>query len=308
MDEINIIEAPSVDDDVMLPDGWTADNDIFDTDSWFGSSVDAQEDNAAEEDGTEGDAEADLTTESAEEIASEAETEVPAEEPTKPAKLKFRARVDHMDQDVELDEAELPSLYQKAQVTERSQAKMAAMSKVNDQAVRVARTLGYKNVEEMLDALQDSYRETEEQRLVREGVHEELAKDMVARRMKEAGATEAVADEATPGERNFETEVTELLKVRPQLAGKTLPNEVVMESLKSGKTVLMAYLEYENQQREAEVKTLRSSLTESEKERKTLKRNAEAASRAPVRGVSGGGATDTNPEDDFVRGFNSDGW
>lgn len=307
MDELNIIEAPSVDDDVMLPDGWTADDDIFDTDSWFGSAADAQEDNTATAEETEGDAEADLTTESAEETAPEAETEEPTEEPTKPAKLKFRARVDHMDQDVELDEAELPSLYQKAQVTERSQAKLAAMSKVNDQAVRVAKTLGYKDVAEMLDALQESYRETEEQRLVREGVHEELAKDMVARRMKEAGAAETAA-EPTSGERNYEAEVSELLKVRPQLAGKTLPNEVVMDSLKSGKSVLMAYLEYENQQRDEEVKTLRNSLNESEKERKTLKRNAEAASRAPVRGVSGGGATDTEPEDDFVRGFLSDSW
>ncbi|MBR4545703.1 MAG: hypothetical protein IKO14_07020 [Oscillibacter sp.] len=43
------------------------------------------------------------------------------------------------------------------------------------------------------------------------------------------------------------------------------------------------------------------------RENEILRQNAEATQRAPVQGVSGGGAV-AAPVDDFIRGFDSDTW
>ena len=100
-------------------------------------------------------------------------------------------------------------------------------------------------------------------------------------------------------ERDFVKEAGDLIAVRPELRGKNLPEEVTNDAITNGKSLLRAYLEYEAKQRTAENDTLR-------KENKILKQNAEAASRAPVTGTSGGGATNTKADDPFLKGFNED--
>ena len=45
-----------------------------------------------------------------------------------------------------------------------------------------------------------------------------------------------------------------------------------------------------------------------QRENAILRQNAEAASRAPVRGVTGTGVENEREKSDFVKGLESDGW
>ena len=90
-------------------------------------------------------------------------------------------------------------------------------------------------------------------------------------------------------ERDFDSEIRELMEKYPELAGRSLPNEVVQAAL-DGMDLTKAYEIY------------REERSGAEKERGG---NGKTAMRAPVRGVSGGEAVRMQGEDDFLRGFNA---
>jgi hypothetical protein len=156
----------------------------------------------------------------------------------------------------------------------------------------------------MLQAAEDSYRDGEVERLVNEGTQKDVAEDYVRRKMKDAEVKQEDTKPAqdTPKERDFNAEVEALLAIRPELRtpGTRLPEEVTEECVKTGKPLSVVYLEYERKQDKARYDAL-------SKEYKKLKQNAEAASRAPVRGVSRGGPVDDKANDDpFLKGFDED--
>ena len=175
----------------------------------------------------------------------------------------------------------------------------------------MAKILGYDTVKAMLDAAEQSFESTEIERLTNEKVHPDIAKDSVSRRIREirdnvvknrkAQPKEDEAEEqpAQPAQRDFAPEVFELLQAYPELKGKTLPDEVV-QAAKAGERVIVAYTKYVKKQEKADKARLK-------KENQTLKQNAEAAKRAPVRGVAKGGAPSAEPDDPFLKGFNSFG-
>lgn len=305
----NIIPVPE-EDDAIMPDGYADGDDIFDEASWTGTQTQTDEpgvgaDQSAEEGAGVDGAEV-PTTEPADEPDDSGATEViaptPEQDPSPaPNKLKFTARIDRLDRDVELDESELPTLYQKAQVVDRVQARLAKMSPQMEKVERLAKAMGYDSIDAMIDSAEANFRDTEVSRLVGEGVHEEVAKDMVSRRIQERSAAPSVTEEAPQAAapvRDFGTEVQELLSVRPELRGKSLPDEVVNDCVRTGKRLIVAYSEYEGKQTKAENERLAKKV-------KVLEQNAAAAARSPVVGVSGGGPTDTKAEDDFEKGFNS---
>lgn len=304
----NEINIDAEDDLELLPDGWGEGDDIFNMDSWTGASAaDAQKDgkDSQESDGESMEDDEEAPTTGGDESGDSTETEEPTTPEVK-GKLKFSATVDHKTTDVELDEAELPTIYQKAQATDRAQARMAKMQPVYDQLVRTAKILGYDDPKEMLQAAEDSYRDGEVDRLVSEGTQKDVAEDYVRRKMKDADVPTQEEPESpkedTPTERDFHKEVEALLAIRPELRkpGTKLPDEVTKECVETGKPLSVVYLEYEAKQQKAAYDALL-------KENKKLKQTAEAASRAPVRGVSRGGKTDTRAEDDdFLKGFDSD--
>lgn len=295
------------DDLEILPDGWGENDDFFNVDSWGkDASADESKDSDSKQDLDDIFAEAntDEGTTTADEDGSENSPE--AEEPTTqdgPGKLKFKATVDHEDLDVELDETELPALYQKAQVTDRVQAKLANMQPIYNQAVRTAKILGYDTPEEMLKAAEDSFRDGEIEKLVNEGTNKDVAEDYVRRKMQDAEVKEDTKPaEEKPAGRDFKAEVEALLDIRPDLKkpGTKLPDAVTEECVKSGRPLAVVYLEYEAKQEKAKYDALL-------KENKKLKQNAEAASRAPVRGVSRGGPVkDKTNDDPFLKGFDAD--
>lgn len=313
----NEVMTNAPNDDAILPDGWTEDTDIFADD--YGITEDQYHDPALDE-GTDTtpaeETDAAPATEPAEETAEgdSAPQTTPATESeenviTSKPKLKFRYKYDREEHEAEVDESELPDIYERAQATDRYKERLGKYSATVDSAGKLAMAMGYGSADEMLQAAANNYRENLMQELLDAGTPQVIAEDYVNRKMGDVftGMGEQSvqqtldpepAQTATP-ERDFMREAGDLLAVRPELRGKNLPEEVTRDAVDNGKTLLNAYLDYEGRQRTAETNKLR-------KENRILKQNAEAAARAPVAGTSGGGATDTKPTDPFLVGFNED--
>lgn len=114
-----------------------------------------------------------------------------------------------------------------------------------------------------------------------------------------AAAPEPSAPEAAP-ERDFTAEAAELLRARPDLVGKELPDAVMRAALTGGETLLRAFLAHEQSESRAELERLRE-------ENRVFRQNEEAARRSPVQGMAAAAGDD--PEaDPFLAGFTSSGW
>lgn len=311
-DTNEMIPAGSEEYEAFLPTGWAEGDDIFDVDSWSGSASTADESSGgpAQEEDTETEEVSTDEARATEPAGADEESEDESDEAraTEPAetvrpKLKFSAQIDHKMEDVELDENELPTIYQKAHVTDRVKAKLAQVQPVIDKGNRLAKILGYDTIDAMLDSAESSYRQGEIDRLTGEGVHPDVAKELVESRASRAVAQAAAKteDDDSPGRRDFKAEAVDLLQIHPELRGTRLPDEVVTACVVNGRPLVAAYEEYRRRQSEAENRAIKA-------ENKRLKQNADAASRAPVRGVSKGGATNVEPDDPFLIGFNADRW
>ena len=323
--EINIDNITNADEDVMLPEGWGENDDIFaDPETWTGAAG-ADESGAAQAGdnggaGLETDPEPAPTTEqAAAPTTGQQETggvETPAEDNSAPTtgqepkagehkKLKFTAKIDREDREVELDESELPGVYQRAQNHDRAQSKLAQLSPLMESAEAMAKRMGYENLEDMIGKAEGTFLDAEVKRLTDDGVHEEVARDMVRRRMDAAAQTQQKEPAQEPtrpsGRRDYQAETRELLTARPELQGKKLPDEVVNDCIQKGKNLLVAYAEYETRQERAQAESLRAKL-------QILEQNAASAAKGPVKGAAGGGPTDTKAEDLFLKGFEDDNW
>lgn len=313
------------DNDPILPEGWTDKDDIF-SDNWAGATTAEEDDFFADaepsfEDMDDEPTDADPTTDPAQKAAPVTAEEEPAgaepptteeQEPTQEPtsnKLRFKARIDHEDVDAEIDESDLPAIYQKAATLDRYQQKLDKVNPVMARMERMAKANGFETVEAMLDAQETFERESAVERLVKEGAPKEIAEHYVNSKYgqaadngaKETKPTEPAAEPAQthePAARDFGAEIRELWELRPELKGKTLPSEVAAAAAK-GQRLALAYFAHE-------VKQARTEAENSRKENEILKQNAAAAAKAPVKGVAGGGPTDSKPKDPFLDGFDSD--
>ena len=311
--------ATPVEDTPILPDGWTEDMDFF---AWANGDVKADEPLAelfAGENTDAGSEEAEELPATDAEAAEDDDSETDdGEQPATPSEpepqsttIRFEANINHRKKSVEIDQSELPELFEKAYAVDKFRNKLAAKEQEQEKAAIVSKLLGYKSVDEMLDAARDSYVKNSIDQLVSEKVHPTIAKETVERRVKEL-EDQAMKDRkpvepeydpdseetASPPERDFNPEVKELISVYPELKGKTLPEEVVRMTVFDGMSLVAAYTKYQQQKTKADNARL-------QKENRTLKQNAEAAKRAPVRGVAKNGATKLGPDDPFMKGFNS---
>ena len=311
--ESNIIETSPEDEDIMLPEGYGADDDIFaDPQNWTGkqtdepASEDKDEDNGAD-DGAE---EAPTTAqETAQDVSGSDNANAPTTEHTAPTTaqeastapnmLKFKAKYNSQEQDVELNESDLPGIWQKAQNHDKMQSRYNEREELFNNLEQLAKRLGYANVKEMAEKADGAFQEAEVKSLMdKEGVSERVAKAIVAQEMQSRAGNAPTAQPQEAPKRNTQAEVTELLTAKPQLRGQQLPPEVIAE-WGGGKNLLLAYTEYENRKAAAETARL-------QQENNIHKQNAANAAKAPVRGVASGGATNTKGDDDFLKGFNSD--
>ena len=99
-------------------------------------------------------------------------------------------------------------------------------------------------------------------------------------------------------ERDWRGEAEAFFAARPELAGRELPERVVRRWA-AGESLARAFDGAERDELRAETERLR-------RENEALRQNAAAAARAPVRGVTGGGAADNAPLDPFLEGLRYD--
>ena len=104
-----------------------------------------------------------------------------------------------------------------------------------------------------------------------------------------------VASDETPV-RDFEAEWRELADAHPELVGNQLPDDIMQACLNSTLPPIRVYESMMITKQAAEIKALQDEIA-------TLRQNAEAAAKAPVRATTPGGTTDTEAEDDFLRAF-----
>ena len=97
-----------------------------------------------------------------------------------------------------------------------------------------------------------------------------------------------------PVMRDFSEEIRELWRIRPQLRGQKLPDEVA-KAAANGRNLSVAYLEQE-------AEPARKQAASSRRENEILRQNAASAARAPVKGTTGS-SVDQGPKDPFLEGF-----
>ncbi len=115
----------------------------------------------------------------------------------------------------------------------------------------------------------------------------------------EAAAATPQAEPENKPARDYAAEAAELLSARPELAGQTLPDEVMRAAVEGGVPLLRAYLDHEQSRSRAEIERLRE-------ENRVYRQNAEAARRSPVQGVAYAG--EDAEADPFLSGFTGSGW
>lgn len=291
------LKAPETEEEFepLLPSGWQENTDFFDVDSWSDGteSVDGQAQEVTEETTTGEETGADNTPTTGEEQGAtgqsavedaEGEPSGQTETTEKPARI-LKLKVNHEDREVNVDDMTDDDL--------RVQLQKAAA----------------------FDAMKDEQAKAKYRQIVQEQISAGMTKEIAELVAKSTcdGKTYALEDEppsheevseqeptvaSVPPVRDWNADVARLAKMRPDV--KELPVEVHQAWL-NGEDLVTAYLLHEN-------RALRGSKAAVEKETKVLKQNAASAAKAPVRGVTGGGPTDTKPKSDFLKGFDSDEW
>ena len=289
-DELKIVDHEE-EDAAFLPDGWQEGDDFFaDPSTWSGASHESgQTDETHEE---EESTEADMETE---EVPTTDETEETA------------------DQSAEQDAVE-----ESGQTTTSEKRSRILKLKVNhkDQEVDIESMTD----DELIEALQksrafDAMKDEQAKARYREVYHEQVSEGMTPAAARLVAANEVggknypledtVEPEmpSTPVEapakptRNFVEEVNQLKALYPEF--KEMPDEVA-KAVSNGANLLTAYIAYREKQNSKAAATLK-------KENEVLKQNAASAAKAPVKGITGGGATNTKPQNDLLKGFDSYG-
>lgn len=290
-DELTTINYET-EDESFLPDGWQDGDDFFaDPSTWSGAAQQTgqSEETQSEEESTEVDMETEeaLTTGKTEETdgqSAEQETDDTSGQTEEPAKRSriLKLKVNHEDQEVDIESMTDDEL-------------IAALQKSR-----------------AFDALKDEqakarYREVYHKQIT-EGMTPELAQ--MAAEHAAGGKNYPLEDAAEPEKpstpdsnpvapaRNFMAEVEQLKALYPDF--KEMPDEVA-KAVSTGTNLLTAYLAYREKQTSKAAASLK-------KENEVLKQNAASAAKAPVKGVTGGGATNTKPQHRLLDGFDSDSW
>ncbi len=90
----------------------------------------------------------------------------------------------------------------------------------------------------------------------------------------------------------------ELARAHPEVVGKPLPDDIMKACVESGLLPLRVYESMMLKKQGEQIAALQQEIA-------TLRQNAEAAQRAPVTAASLGGNEGNDPNDEFMRGFNS---
>lgn len=296
--------------DELLPEGWSGsdDADIFDPATWgmTDTAADAQEDGSDPDEGNSAEETDDQTRATEEDADSQTGADEDEDDPATvdyadDGLLHFTATVDHVQRDVELDPADLPAIYEKSTAVDRYKARISALEEELKQWDSLASGLKYENRE----ALRNGLFEAQVQDFIAEhpSVPEEMARDYITRQLGAVQAKPATQEpESAPDQtqdRDYKQEVSDLFSAFPDARYEMIPDEVTNEAISKNIPLVQAYASWK-------AKTATATASRVQRENKILKQNQAAAARAPVSRVTGGGQTDTKPQDDFLRGFEDD--
>lgn len=288
-------------DDAILPSGWKDGDDIFaDSDSWSGDSDQADE---PAEDTTEGEPETDAGTETedapttdetddtqdGQSADSKAEDPEPgqAKEPVKRSRI-LKLKVNHKPKEVDIESLSDEDLIEQLQ-------KAAAFDALKNDQLKEKYRKVYQD--QVYNGMTDAAA-----RMV--AAHECGGRDFPLEDDPDPAPSEPDNDDESETSRekgpvrDFEAEVRQLKVLYPDF--DSMPDSVA-RAVANGAPLLSAYVAYREQENRKAAASLK-------RENEVLKQNAASAARAPVRGVTGGGATKQKSESDFLKGFNSDEW
>lgn len=314
----------------LLPEGGLSLDDIMDDPEYTDTSLD---DYFRDDDGNDG---------SEEEVAEGTDTEdedgggAPTTEQTDPdavadaiansaptteqivaaQKLKFTATVDRKSQEVEVGMDELPELYQRAKNQERMQTRYNEQQDLVRNFNALAAQLGYESAQAMIDSTQKADRDRKIQELIESGAPKAIAEDYVDRSIANLRGNAAAAEEEEGPEDKptsesaseqdsdlefYRAEVKALYEARPELRTtlKELPKEVATALVQRKGSLRELYSEWENKQLKAENE-------KAVKRQNAAAAQAEAATRAPVRGSTSPAGSDK--ADPMLLAFLNDNW
>ena len=280
-------------DEPILPSGYQEGDDFFaDPSTWSGASEQSGQTAETQSELEAIAAEMETTevpttdeTEATEGQSAVSETEEPTsgqtEEPVKNTRI-LKLKVNHEDQEVDINSMTDDEL-------------IAALQKSR-----------------AFDAMKDEQAKAR----YREIYNEQIAEGMTPAAAKMIAANECdgktysledtteTAEPTTPApvtqtpSRDFEGEIRQLKALYPDF--KEMPDEVA-KAAANGANLLTAYVAYREKQTSQAAASLK-------RENEVLRQNAASAAKAPVKGVTGGGATDTKPKNGLIQGFDSDDW
>ena len=279
-------------DDAFLPDGWSEGDDFFaDPSTWSGASqksgqtdeTQTEEESTEVDMGTEDVPTTDGTEETAGQSAEQEAVEVSGQTTTSEKRSRIlKLKVNHEDQEVDIEsmtDDELIAALQKSRAFD-------AMK--DEQAKARYREVYHEQVSEGMTPAAA--------RMV--AANEVGGKNYPLEDTVETEKPSTPAEAPTKPNRNFMAEVEQLKALYPEF--KEMPDEVA-KAVSSGANLLTAYIAYREKQNSKAAASLK-------KENEVLKQNAASAAKAPVRGVTGGGATNTKPRNDLLKGFDDDAW
>ena len=295
MNEVEL-KTPVYDEEApILPDGWEDENFLNDPSLWEDNTLTDELGEDPAEDGTNVDGESgeeDAPTTGEEDTGGPSaapETEEPESDGTQTeverVKRVLKLKVNHEEQEVDVNgmtDEELVAQLQKARAFD-------AMK--DDQAKARYRQIYQDQIDAGMTA-----------GIAKMVADHEVGKTYSLEDPVEEPAAPAVeapkAAPAVPAPRDFVQEVQQLKALYPDF--KETPDEVAM-AVANGTPLLTAYVAYREKQTTQTAASLK-------RENEVLKHNAASAAKAPVKGVTGGGATNQKPTSPFVNGFTADEW
>lgn len=269
----------------LLPDGWDGESDIFADAEEVNEPIEGADeyrtDNEMEDLLKEDEPAEDKATEETSEVPTTDEEPEPKPEPPAPSGRKLKLKVNHQEREVDLNsmsDDELVALMQKGYAFD--EVKDRERRETYDRVLAEEKDLGMSD------------------RIARMAAAAAAGKDFSqADEEPEASASSNPEPGTQQTGRDINDELRQLRIVRPSL--KSIPDEVA-RMVAAGVNVTQAYLAWEAENN-------RKAADKLKKENEVLKQNAASAARAPVTGVTGGGATTGKPvskfDEQFMKGF-----
>ena len=286
----------------ILPSGWKEGDDIFQSDSWTGGndSVDGKDTAPdVDDDSTQVSTEdGDLPTtenpeaENSPNAGDGTEVAAPdgAEADHTPTPKTYRLRVNHEEKDVTLSDDEIIARLQKSYAWDamQEQKSKAKYKEVYQEQIDAGLTPAAAKLVAQNECGGKSYEIGEDGEIVDD--------TQSAAKTSEAPASA----ETAPADRTRDL-AAQIDQVKAIFGDFTEMPEEVTRAVAHGADLLTAYSAYRVREGQKAAASLK-------KENEVLKQNAASAAKAPVRGVTGGGATKQKKESDFLKGFNSEEW